>query len=54
MYVFCSLCLDSYHPGSRCMSPESALELMRQRAAGNKNATADFKRKARRPRHLAL
>lgn len=45
LYVFCSLCDQSYHPGTRCMSPEAALQLLRERAHGNKNAAAQFFKK---------
>ncbi len=51
MFVFCSLCDQSYHPGSQCMSPAAALEMLRERATGNKNAAAEYKLKVPLPPH---
>ena len=44
-FVFCSLCNEPWHPGTQCMSPETQLELLRQRMAGNKNGAEEFRRK---------
>lgn len=33
-YVFCTLCQESRHPGVQCVSQETKLEMLRQRAMG--------------------
>ncbi len=48
-FVFCSLCNLPWHPGSQCMSPETQLELLRQRMAGKKDGAEEFRRKVRAP-----
>lgn len=30
-YVFCSLCCDSYHPGTECLDPDRRLHILKQR-----------------------
>ena len=30
-FVFCSLCNDSWHPGSQCMDPQMRLQVLRER-----------------------
>ena len=44
-FVFCSLCNDSWHPGSQCMDPQMRLQVLRERMAGNKDAANEFRLK---------
>ena len=52
-YVFCSLCNESWHPGSGCLNAEDKLELMRRRMAGNKSGEQEFRRREQELQSLA-
>ena len=52
-FAFCSLCNESWHPGTKCLSPEDKLELMRRRMAGTKSGDREFRRREAELQNLA-
>ena len=52
-YAFCSLCNESWHPGTKCLDAESKLELMRQRMIGTKSGEREFRKREAELQNLA-
>lgn len=52
-FAFCSLCNESWHPGTKCLSPEDKLELMRRRMAGTKSGDREFRKREAELQNLA-
>lgn len=52
-YAFCSLCNESWHPGTKCLDAESKLELMRQRMMGTKSGEREFRKREAELQNLA-
>jgi len=52
-FAFCSLCNESWHPGTKCLSPEDKLELMRRRMAGTKSGDREFRKREAELQSLA-
>ena len=52
-YAFCSLCNESWHPGTKCLDAEAKLELMRQRMAGTKSGEREFRKREAELQNLA-
>ena len=44
-FAFCSLCNESWHPASSCVSLETQLAIMRQRLAGRRDDVEALRRK---------
>jgi hypothetical protein len=54
-YVFCTLCMDSRHPGVQCVSMETKLEMLKKKADGGKaEAIAQLRRKEQELKSLNL
>ena len=52
-FAFCSLCNESWHPGTKCLSAEAKLELMRRRMAGSKSGEREFRKREAELQNLA-
>jgi E3 ubiquitin-protein ligase RNF14 len=52
-FAFCSLCNESWHPGTKCLSHEDKLELMRRRMAGTKSGDREFRKREAELQSLA-
>lgn len=52
-FAFCSLCNESWHPGTKCLSPEDKLALMRRRRAGTKSGDREFRKREAELQNLA-
>jgi hypothetical protein len=54
-WVFCTLCQESRHPGVDCVSAETKLEMLRQKAAGGSaDAIAALRKKEQELKSLSL
>ena len=52
-YTFCSLCNESWHPGTQCLTPQQKLELMRRRMEGSKSGEQEFRKREAELQSLA-
>lgn len=52
-FVFCSLCNESWHPGTVCLSAQDKLELMRRRMEGSKSGEQEFRKREAELQSLA-
>ena len=47
MFVFCSLCRESWHPGETCLTPERRLQVLESRSRGDAAMGDDARRRHR-------
>ena len=52
-FAFCSLCNESWHPGTKCLAPDEKLQLMQRRMAGTKSGSREFRKREAELQNLA-